>query len=299
MKRISFSIVAVLISAAALFGQKWDICLNLEKGREYRIRMHTTSFMQQKLMGLAVDLDYVLYMGFNVIDVSEDMYTIEVKYHQMDMSIKLGSGEKMVASSDDSAPDIGVNSVMKELKKEGFIIKINRRGEIKEIENPEAFLDRILANAKGFDKKMDAQMRSRIDPKSFKDYFGLLFSIYPEKLVDVGDKWEISFNNNFFLNQTVKTVYELKDVDASGYRILGESEVVIDFSKEEEMYADVKFSDTKMDIVSEFKLDRETGWIKSGVFDQNISGRMEFEQDDGTSISMDMELKSITRIEME
>lgn len=73
--------------------------------------------------------------------------------------------------------------------------------------------------------------------------------------------------------------------------------VVIDFSKEEEMYADVKFSDTKMDIVSEFKLDRETGWIKSGVFDQNVSGRMEFEQDDGTS--MNMELKSITRIEME
>lgn len=56
MKRILFSIVAVLISAAALFGQKWDICLNLEKGREYRIRMHTTSFMQQKLMGLAVSI---------------------------------------------------------------------------------------------------------------------------------------------------------------------------------------------------------------------------------------------------
>ncbi len=266
MRRILFSAVAVFVSVSALFAQKQDIRLKLERGEVYRNKIVTQSSVKQKVMGLEVDMteDNTFDLEFKVTDVSGELYTLEMKYVRIEMEMGFGPQQKKHISSETTSSE-GLEGVLRELKANPFKVKLDSKGEIKEVEDPDAYWDKIFGRVNNVNDILKTQLRGNVGPGAFKLQFGMLFSMYPEKSVRMGDKWERDFSYFAVVEQIAKSVYEFKGMDASVYNISGKS--TIDSAGEGNRTL-------KGDIVSDFGLDRNSGWIKYGNMQWEVTKRV-------------------------
>lgn len=286
MRRILFSVVAVFVSA--LFARKQDIRLKLERGKVYRNKIVTHFSAKQKVMGLEIDMteDNTFDLEFKVTDVSGELYTLEMKYIRIEMEIGFGPVQKKHISSETTSSE-GLEGVLKELKANPFKVKLNSKGEIEEVEEPDAYWDKIFGRVNSVNNVLKTQLRGNVGPSAFRVRFGMLFSMYPEKSVRMGDKWEHDFSYFAVTEQVAKSVYEFKGADASFYNISGKS--AIDSAGE-------RNRTLKGDIVSDFSLDRNSGWIKYGNMEWQLSGIVSVEQAEQMNVDVEFDMKRTIRV---
>ena len=295
--RTIYTLLLASIIFTSVQSQNVDLSLKLEKGKEYKQTTTSKSTILQEIMGQKINISTTVNgtNSFLVKDINEDGYITEVKYEDLNMSITVPKGGGISSEViDEKNPMI---SILNDLKGNTFEMMISKKGKITEVKNFDAIMETIM---EGLDKLPDGQkepMKQQIlkvyGDEAIKQGMEMISAIYPDKPLKKGDKWTKNTNLESEIPMEIITDYELVEVTPDYALIKGNGTV-----NKVENHADIEANGTvdkadnntgfqvngvgmKYDIsgtiVSEIKVDRNTGWIINGEINQdiNIDGLLE------------------------
>ena len=295
--RTIYTLLLASIIFTSVQSQNVDLSLKLEKGKEYKQTTTSKSTILQEIMGQKINISTTVNgtNSFLVKDINEDGYITEVKYEDLNMSITMPKGGGISSEViDEKNPMI---SILNDLKGNTFEMMISKKGKITEVKNFDAIMETIM---EGLDKLPDEQkepMKQQIlkvyGDEAIKQGMEMISAIYPDKPLKKGDKWTKNTNLESEIPMEIITDYELVEVTPDYALIKGNGTVKSpDKNAGFEVNGAPMILDISGTIVSEIKVDRNTGWIINAVINQDIDLDGFFEK----SAQMTQEIKVSMKI---
>ena len=273
--RTIYTLLLASIVFTSVQAQNVDLSLKLEKGKEYKQTTSTKSTILQEIMGQKINISTTVNgtNSFLVKDINEDGYIIDSKYEDLNMSIKVPQGGGISPELfDEKNP---MFSILKDLKGKSFEITMSRTGKITEVKNFDAVMETILEGLKelpdGQKEQVKQQVLKAYGDEAIKEGMEMITAIYPDKPLKKGDKWTKNTKHESDRPMDITTDYELVEVTPDYALIKGNGTVKSpDKNAGFEVNGAPMILDISGTIVSEIKVDRNTGWIINAVINQDI-----------------------------
>jgi hypothetical protein len=255
---------------------KQELTLNLEKGETYiqNSSSNTTIFQiigaQQASTGIAVNAQ----TSFKVLDISKGLFTMEVRYQHMIMSVVTPQEIKQY-STENSVPSDFVSMAMQNLKDKPFKIIMDRKGNVVEVKGIAALFEDAVKRFKGDNARKQAilnQLVQAFGEKSFISNIERCSAIFPSEPVGTGQRWTIANSTSGAMASNVITEFKLTAINDSICDITGNAKVSTDNKEALEVNGIVMKYNMSGTMTSNIKIDRKTGWIKKAQLKQNIGG---------------------------
>lgn len=278
MKRFLY-VASFLFMSLMLWSQKVDISMNLAKGETYHLKMNTNSSVHQEINGNKIDIKMTILgdISYQIEDFVEDVYTMNVAYENMTMSMDIPQKGTMTFSSDSANSSNPASAILSALTKHTFQVKMSKKGEVKEVTGMDSLMSAVFSKVPNANSAQMAQLSSQIEKsygkESFKNNLGMVMSSFPANKVGVGESWEYIQNLNGIFPMNTSTTYTLSEIKSELLLIKGVSTISIDNAPILTSGMTMKYN-IQGDMNSEVNLDRKTGWVKSAKVVQIIQGEM-------------------------
>lgn len=215
MKRhVIFALSLVLtlaVCAAGLAADGLTLRLKLEKGRTYRVTTVSEQTIRQTILGLEQEIKQTIAMGYcvEVTGVGADgAMNMRFTYDMYRVRQESAMG---VQEYDSAQPEVDVPQAFQgyaALIGLGFEATCDSRGRLVEIDGMDQMIDRMLAKMglpEGDERDQFAElMRGQYGDEAMKRSMGMLFCLYPEGPLAVGDEWtqEMQVDTGFPMSLT-------------------------------------------------------------------------------------------------
>lgn len=262
---------------ATVTGDKYEVRLNLEKGKIYTQRCSAGSTILQTMGAQTASMSLLAKteVTFKVLDIQNDVYDMEVRYEKLSVTISMQQTERLYTT--ESSEDDMLTKTMQALRYKPFSIKMTKAGKVQEIKGMESLLESILSGYKGMDentlRKMRSQMTQAFGENTLKGNIELCSAIFPETAVAKGERWMVTGELIGAMVLKVDNSFEIKDMNDQFYQLSGNSKIA---SQNNDTYAEMNGVKMKYDMkgtmTSDIMIDRKSGWIKKASYNQFISG---------------------------
>jgi len=277
MKKI-LNVIIGLTLLVSCQTKKETLELNLTKGETYSQSTTVNSSILQTINGQQINMNMSIdsKMTYKVIDIQNSVYEMEVQYKTIEMKMNLPSREIIFSSEKNDENDI-FSTMLGMMINKPFWIKMTKSGKVNEVKNIESLFSNLFdgfPNLSDIQKQqMKAQLMQTYGEKSFKGNMEMCSAIFPDLPVSKGEKWTVNIQIEAGMSGTMETAYQLKDVTDSCYQIIGDSKIK---TADKDAYIESNGMPMKYDLtgtmLSDIKIDKETGWVLSAKMNQSISG---------------------------
>ena len=277
MRKI-FNLLLLSIVLTSCQAQKVNLTLNLEKGKEYRQVTNSKATIIQDINGQKMNMVMTLKggMSYKVVSVNSSDYDLEVKYESLNMIMELPQG-KMEFSSDKKDEQDIFSTLLSKMIGNTFNVRMAKNGKILEVKNIESRIESLFEDFSHMPEnqlaQLKAQMTKAYGAEAFKGNIEMVTAIFPDNPVNKGDKWTIKTNLESGMAALMTTEYEFTELGSDYAMIKGNS--VIE-TEDKDAYIESNGMPMKYDLtgsmISEIKVDKETGWIIEANINQEIKG---------------------------
>ena len=301
MKRIVLAIL-ILSTSLCVQAKKYKLALNLEQGKEYHQSSVADMTISQNFNGMDMDVEMTVKgnLSFKVIELKDDHYNMDVFYENIAMEMETPQG-KTAFSSENAKPEDMMSTMLSKLTDKPFQVKMTKSGKVIEINNMDnlfiGMFDGMELNVQQ-KNQLIAQLKQSYGEKAFRGSFEQVTAIYPEEEVAIGDKWNTETNLEAGMSVKLKNNFTFKAENDTHYLIQGVGTLI---NNENSPYVKNNGMDIKIDLngslISEIKVDKESGWIIEATITQDLSGNTHMkgnpQMPEGMSIPMSIKSKSV------
>ncbi len=171
-----------------------ELKFNLKKGRSYAYAMDFDMELDRNGQKMKNSMSWKY--SLNVIDDKDGIKTLNVTYERIAMAMDMG-GQKMEFNSDKAPGDVSnpfnmVSNVFAAMKGKSFAMKVNRMGEIADVEGFDKIGEALVKEMnvpEDVKAKALQNFKSQFNNENVKETFSSSFNIFPTKAVKVGDSW--------------------------------------------------------------------------------------------------------------
>lgn len=256
---------------------KQELRLNLEKGKTYIQNSNSSTTIYQTLgaQQVSTSITVIAKTSFKVLELNNDLFTMEVRYERMIMSMVTPQTIKQY-STENPMPNDFISMAMQNLKNKPFKVVMNRVGKVVEIKGVAALFEDAGKKFKGDNAAKQAilnQLIQSFGEKSFVSNIEKSSAIFPTEPVAQGQRWTITGSLGIGISSDYTSVFELKAINDSLCDLKGNAKVS---TKNKDAFVEINGIMMKYEMdgtmTSDIKIDRKTGWIKRAQFIQNLSG---------------------------
>ncbi len=276
--RTIFTFILFAILYVPCQAQSTVLKLNLEKGKEYKQITNSKVTIIQDLNGQQVNMVMAIKgaMTFFVKSVNANDYNMEVKFEQLSMSMQMPQGTMEFSSEKNDENDI-FSTILGAMKNKAFEVLMSKTGKIVEVRNVELLWETAINQFDQLPEMQKEQLKAQIvksyGAKALKGNIEMVTAIYPDSPVNIGDKWTINTNVESGMSAKMTTDYELTGLTPDFIFIQGNSTIE---TADKEAYIESNGMPLKYDMkgtmLSEIKVDKNTGWIVEATINQEIKG---------------------------
>lgn len=299
LKKLGLIITVFTLLTLSLFSETLE--LKLKKDSTYYQKIVSTSLVTQTFNEQAIELNMGVsgVMAFKVIDFKDNIYTMEVKYEQLGLSMGITGGETTDFNSNKNDTNDMVSTILKNMIKKSFNLKMDKTGKILEVTNIEKLYESMfegLENVSDEQKEqIKAQLMTTYGSDSLKGNIEMSTAIFPTIQVKKGDKWNIITDLSAGFIAKLNSTYELKEINKDSYTINGNGTLT---SETNDKYVESNGVFIKYNIggavLSQITVDKATGWISESKITQTFEGtnHIKFEADSTEDTPVPMNMKT-------
>jgi len=260
--------------------QKFKPALNLANGVTYYLNSTANSAITQTVAGTEnkVNLNLAFSMAFKVTGTADSVYSMEVSYHSLKMTMDMGGNGISLDSKKNDPQDLP-STMIAAMMNRPFNIEMTKSGRVKSVTN----IDKLFAAFDTFTQvdatkreQVKAMMMQSFGPNAFKGSIEVGTAIFPVNPVAKEDKWIVNTSLESPVKAAVSVNYQLVDVVAGQYIIHGDGTITSDKNAAP---ANVNGMPVKYNLngslVSDIRVDKATGWISEMKVKQVMMGDMQ------------------------
>ncbi|MFI5159275.1 MAG: DUF6263 family protein [Sphingobacteriales bacterium] len=281
--KILLSLLLSIIILAPCEAQKLKPVLNLVKGNTYYTASTVTSSIVQNYNGqdITIAVDMTAKTAYNITDVKDSIYTMQVSYSNIAMKIVSPNGTVDMNSDKKDNADVPSRFLSAMINKP-FSVTITRSGRVLEVKNIEAIINSVFTSMPQMDEAKKAQMKAQFmqsfGENAFKGNLEQTLAIYPSVKVSKGANWVINTTLQSVMAANITTTYQLQDVTDTYYQIHGDAKITTandgKVSQINGMPVKYNLSGT---LTSDIKADKKTGWVIEEKLKQDVSGTIDIQ----------------------
>ncbi len=299
MKNFKLLILLTLIfSGTQSFSQKFNLELNLEKGKTYKQVSYQEVVTEQDYIGQNIVVTIIITgeMEYFVKDIINDNYIMDVKFGRLGSVIESPQG-KMEFNSDMPAEDDIFSMLLSKFVDKTFSMEMTKKGKVPKITGINEIIDEQINQLSGLLPEENLEMlRKHLDDSygeiALKESFERMNDIYPENSVNLNDKWVIQTELDSAMPGVLTTTYQLLETNPNYYVIQGNGIIKIDNSpsklKAGNMNLVYDFTGT---MNSQIQLDSKSGWIHELKTTQDMSGFIIYLMENGEKMKVPATIK--------
>lgn len=279
INKITAFVLILALLACCTNKNKKVLQLNLKKGETYYQTTNTDMTIIQKFnqQQIKVSTGIFAIAAFKVIDANNTVYNLEVTYKKMSISLNLPNGTIEFSSYKNSNADI--YNFMNALIDKPFYIKLTKKGKIIEVNGIDSLINSLTDILKNLDENKKEQVlkniRNSFGEDAIKASFERITAIFPDDPVKVGDTWKNSIQLKSIAELQYDNNFELKEANKDYYLIACQSinKTINDVETVHQNGMNLRYNLTGNQS-SEIKIDPQTGWIKSEIISEHLSGKV-------------------------
>ena len=290
------ALLLFFIFSLSIFSEKLE--LNLTKGSTYLQRISASSVISQDIGGQAFDMTMGItgLTAFEIKSVENSVYQMDVCYKELGISVDfLGSSMEFNSLKND-INDM-TSKILKNMTNQKFSLKMNKAGKVLEIKGIDNLYNNLFVGVEEISQEqkdqITSQMKNSFGEESFKSNIEMAAPVFPEKNINVGEKWSVNtkVNSGFTLN--LNSDYILKEVTKDSYIIEATSTISTgeDFNEINGMLVKYDLDGTMNSTIT---VDKKTGWTTYAKVAQKLGGKTftKFSSDDSETIESPLDMKT-------
>ncbi len=191
-KKILVLFVGAFVASLFLFsckqkaggsGEAYTLKMRLNKGDKFSQDMDMDMNMNMAVMGQAMDMKMGMKGGalFEVVNDSSGTKDLSMTYTSMKMKMEMMGSPEAESINTDAMSD----KISEKISGKKVILKINDKYEIVDVSG---FNEMMLDDST--DIQTREQMKKMFSKDQMNSMFGMMFQLYPDKPVRVGETWE-------------------------------------------------------------------------------------------------------------
>jgi hypothetical protein len=289
MKQFAVKISAVLLTFMFAFPAFSQITLkyNLKKGETYRQNTVNDIKLTQKIMDQEIQLNVSTSMKtvFDVKDVQEDSYTLEMRYKEIKIDVAAPGGMGNITFDSNTPEDIATmqdaGPMLKAIVDKPVEVVMAGTGKVESVKGFDKFIEAMNSVMdenipEHIKQQIMAQVGGQFSEEAFKAMFSQNSDFFPDKPVNTGDNWNVKMSatvSNFTIDLDVKITLKGIEGDVALIDMDGTVSTPEGFEQTVNgMTAKVMLNGTYN---GHAKLNRNTGWVISSKISQNLAGEIE------------------------
>ena len=277
MRKI-FCFTLVLLTFVSCQGQKSNLALNLKKGETYIQNVLSRITIDQKINGQEMKMVMLVAgkVAFKVVDVVGAEYKMDAKYENLSLEMQMPGGSMLFSSEKEDETDI-FSTILAEMKKKSFSLILLKNGKVKQLSGIENLFSSMFEKFPELPEAQKQQLKEQLEKaygeKAFKGNIEMVTAIFPDHAVKKGDKWVIKTELESGMAMNMETNYVFQGNKDAHYLIRGESLLK---TVDKDAYVQTNGMPLKYDMegkmVSDIKIDKESGWIVEAKLKQELKG---------------------------
>lgn len=273
-----FTSLLLALTFTACQGQKINLAFNLQQGKEYKLVVNTKTTIIQEFNGQKSNMVMGVKgsMLYKVDSVNPSDYDLEVQYESLSMAMDLPQGKIEFNSAKNDEQDV-LSTILSGMVGNPFHVTMSKNGKILEVKNFEStfepFFEDLPHMRDDQKEQFKAQINKAFGAEALKSSIEMATAFFPEQPVNKGDKWTVKTKLETGMAGLMTTEYELTELGSNYVKIRGNSVIV---TEDKEAYIESNGMPMKYDLtgsmISEIKINRESGWIIEANINQDIEG---------------------------
>jgi hypothetical protein len=266
------------IAALSCKAQATELNLNLEAGKSYKQVTEYKSTINQTFNGQSMEIIMTMKgaVDYLVTAVNDSIYDLEVRYESLGMSMKMPQAE-MEFSSENPAENDVFSLFLSEMINFPFEVKMSKTGKVLEVKRIDALFAKIFDTFPDLPEAQKEQVKSQLmnayGEAAFKGNIEMVSAIFPDHPVNKGDKWVIETKLESGIAGKLITTYEFLG-EKDGYNLIAGNSIFE--TDDKDAYIESNGMPMKYDLagtmISQIKIDKNSGWIVDAILNQNIGG---------------------------
>ncbi|NEM98179.1 DUF6263 family protein [Pontibacter burrus] len=277
MKKL-FTLLFLLTFSVSAFAQKSGLSLNLQKDQVYKQTTTSSSTIVQDINGQKLNMVMTMNgtMSYRVKAVNANGFNMEASFDNLSMAMQLPQGA-VEFSSEKNDPNDVFSRILGSMKNKPFRLVMSKSGKVTEIQDIDALWGTAINQFSELSEAEKAQIQEQImksyGEAAMKGSIESATAIYPEKLVNKGDKWTVSTKLEAGMAADLTTDFQYAENNADHALIKGNATIA---TANKDAYIETNGMPMKYNMagsqVSEIKVDKKTGWILEATINQNMKG---------------------------
>lgn len=269
----------MLMLALSGCGEKGKLMMNFKKGDSYNVEASINTKTTMNIMNQNVETNLIENVKYNysITDVDKsNTYTIKCTIKSMNMKQTSAQGSVEYDSSKNAADSDAVSKMMSSMIGKSYTMKITSSGEVKEITGIDEMMNGIINSTELKDSDKTAAQnvfKQFLSDDVVKQQAEEMFKLYPNKKVNIGDKWNTSMNISAGIPMSINTTLQLKDEKDGVATINEDSKIKVDGDKATLDMEGMKF---KYNISGKqngtIKIKEDSGLITNQEITQKLTG---------------------------
>jgi len=311
MKKILFSLVAVLSCISVMAQNGSSLKMNLEKNKIYRFKSTSEQTITQTINGNQQNIDSKTSStaSIKMVDATADFIVAEVRFDTIIYNTNSMGKTSIISSVSEgdikSSETADVMSyIMNKLSKNAIYIKMDFAGKILEIVNSKMLSDVIMKDTSAITltgmigSGVKTQIKNTISDKTLKTMVEAFTNYLPGKQVSTGDNWNVTVQvNSGGMLLDIITGYHLDGINGNNANITAESNIKAAANAEPMLAggAKITYDDLKGLSKSNMVIDINTGLLIEDKAKTHIAGNLAI-SGPGFSMTMPMDINGDSKV---
>jgi hypothetical protein len=296
----AFILVLSFLLVSSTYAQRIKLQLGFEKGHTYSQVQNTKMVMAQNINGqdIITTIEITAKTNFHVKDVRDSVFMIDVSYESL--NTKMSNAQMEFELSSSSTKDDPVSGVLRAMINKPFLAVMTRTGRIHEMRIDSLFSSVLNETQAGEQqKKMAAeQLKQYFSEDAAKGSFEMLYAFYPNTSVKLGDTWPVQTSIQAMGALNIAGNYFFKGQTANASLVHGELNIVSDKEKIAEINGMKMNYDLGGTLVTDYELDKNSGWIINGKMTQTLKGTVKIKESAQLPGGMTMQMSMNSETEL-
>lgn len=300
MKKLLF-LLPLLCLVFVAQARKLDLGLHLETGHTYPLQQVSSGTIVQEVMGQKMSIDIIISgnMDFVVTSKTADVYTMGVKYTKLVMEMKMPQAN-VTFSSENGAND-PMSGIFAKMIGQVFQVEITEKGKVVSVSKLDDLFKNAFADLGSLTEEQKQQILDQVKKaygeEAFKGSIESMLAVFPQEPVAEGDSWQNEIKLESGMSAVQVSTYTLKGEEDGAIVLAGNGKIA---TAGKDAYVQSNGMDMKFDltgtVVSEFKLDKTSGWVISATVDQTMDGKASIKPSEQLPDGLDvpMSMKTLT-----
>jgi len=251
---------------SGLSGPAYTIKMRMNKADTFHQNMKMNMMMNMTIPGAPTNMKMTMDAGlkFEVLSNNNDNKELQFTYNSMHMSMDMGNAMQSAINTD-SIMDVTAQKIVGK----SVVLELSPTNEITAVKGFDSLMQKSANDEAG--RQMMEEMFSK---DQMNNLFGMMFSMYPNKPVKVGESWNVKTKVNIAkMDMTINIKYTLigiknglADIDVDGV-LDGKGEM-----KQPAMAISVAMSGSQKGMIT-IKMD--DGYLQNGSYKMDVKADME------------------------